>query len=233
VGNQPDVTDNREDARDISESGNRLAELEEEVMSSLGLEKPTDEERERRARMWEAKRTARICTECGGEIGDSDPVYRLRVSRPSVVGGMSNGLETFCEACAYGDASRVDRYVGFSLRRAMKMLAVQDAGGSQKEISRAGYGRDLIFDFCPICNRKVVTDTTKRDDPDSDNPRIFLYCCEAHAKRHHNTFMRRKPKSARECEVCGEEFKAKRVDARICSAACKQKAYRQRKKVAG
>ena len=32
------------------------------------------------------------------------------------------------------------------------------------------------------------------------------------------------------CEVCGEEFTATRRDAKTCSARCKQKAYRQRKK---
>jgi predicted nucleic acid-binding Zn ribbon protein len=31
------------------------------------------------------------------------------------------------------------------------------------------------------------------------------------------------------CEVCGEEFTAKRVDAKTCSPACKQKAYRRRR----
>ena len=28
------------------------------------------------------------------------------------------------------------------------------------------------------------------------------------------------------CEICGQHFKAKRVDAKYCSDACKQKAYR-------
>jgi hypothetical protein len=31
------------------------------------------------------------------------------------------------------------------------------------------------------------------------------------------------------CEVCGEEFTATRRDAKICSAGCGQKVYRQRK----
>jgi len=32
------------------------------------------------------------------------------------------------------------------------------------------------------------------------------------------------------CEVCGEQFTATRRDAKTCSPACKQKAYRQRQK---
>jgi len=34
------------------------------------------------------------------------------------------------------------------------------------------------------------------------------------------------------CGVCGEEFTAKRVDAKTCSPACKQKAYRRRRAAA-
>jgi hypothetical protein len=44
----------------------------------------------------------------------------------------------------------------------------------------------------------------------------------------------RKEKRAEErkkvCEVCGEEFTATRRDAKTCSKACKQKAYRWRNK---
>jgi predicted nucleic acid-binding Zn ribbon protein len=34
------------------------------------------------------------------------------------------------------------------------------------------------------------------------------------------------------CEVCGEEFTATRRDQKTCSRACKQKAYRRRRKEA-
>ena len=44
----------------------------------------------------------------------------------------------------------------------------------------------------------------------------------------------RKDKRAEErkkvCKVCGEEFTATRRDAKTCSKACKQQAYRGRKK---
>jgi hypothetical protein len=45
--------------------------------------------------------------------------------------------------------------------------------------------------------------------------------------------LRRAAARDKTCEVCAKEFTAKRRDTKTCSPACKQKAYRQRKKVAG
>jgi hypothetical protein len=42
---------------------------------------------------------------------------------------------------------------------------------------------------------------------------------------------RRKRVSEKTCEVCDEPFTAKRAGAKTCSPACKQKAYRTRKKI--
>jgi|SRR5829696_7328005 len=41
----------------------------------------------------------------------------------------------------------------------------------------------------------------------------------------------RKPVSQKTCEVCAKQFSAKRTDAKTCSSACKQKAYRTRNKI--
>ena len=42
---------------------------------------------------------------------------------------------------------------------------------------------------------------------------------------------KRVPTGPREllCGVCGKDFVAKRSDAKVCSPACRQKSYRQRK----
>ncbi len=47
---------------------------------------------------------------------------------------------------------------------------------------------------------------------------------------HHNSIRNERAAKSREkvCEVCGEEFTATRRDAKMCSSACKQKAYRRR-----
>ena len=58
------------------------------------------------------------------------------------------------------------------------------------------------------------------------------YCtesCERAARRER----RRRPRRVSEgaCARCGTRFKATRVDARYCSPACRQKAYRQRQRL--
>ncbi len=58
--------------------------------------------------------------------------------------------------------------------------------------------------------------------------RKHTFCCEPCEVAFHN-HRRRKPKEEKVCEVCGEEFTANRADAKTCSPACKQKAYRRRK----
>jgi hypothetical protein len=58
------------------------------------------------------------------------------------------------------------------------------------------------------------------------------FCSDACGRAYHN--QSRKEKRAEErkkvCEICGEEFTATRRDTKTCSAGCKQKAYRRRKK---
>src|SRR5262249_3300269 len=44
-----------------------------------------------------------------------------------------------------------------------------------------------------------------------------------------NEWQLRFVKMAATCETCNREFTARRVDARYCSSACRQRAYRQRK----
>lgn len=41
---------------------------------------------------------------------------------------------------------------------------------------------------------------------------------------------RRTEERKKVCEICGEEFTATQRDQKTCSKACKQKAYRRRKK---
>jgi hypothetical protein len=88
-------------------------------------------------------------------------------------------------------------------------------------------GRKLVYDYCPTCGRKVIMDMTKRIE---EEEQWFLYCSEVCRLQHRNV-LRRKYPSKLVCEVCGTAFTAKRSDAKTCSAACKQKAYRTRKKI--
>jgi hypothetical protein len=77
---------------------------------------------------------------------------------------------------------------------------------------------------CDACGRKVA------------GHRFCNYRCRAHyynapaaARR---KAQRLKARQGRTCEVCAKEFTPKRSDAKTCSGACKQKAYRQRSKEA-
>lgn len=54
-------------------------------------------------------------------------------------------------------------------------------------------------------------------------------CCSPRCVDEAARKRRRVEPVARECEVCGEEFIPKRSDARYCSSACRQDAYRKRK----
>jgi formylmethanofuran dehydrogenase subunit E len=65
--------------------------------------------------------------------------------------------------------------------------------------------------------------------------RSGVFCCDRcrskwHNRRHSQVRKQQRQRYlAKACEVCGEEFTAKRVDAKTCSPACKQKAYRRRR----
>jgi hypothetical protein len=55
--------------------------------------------------------------------------------------------------------------------------------------------------------------------------------CSENCRRAHYAAVRRAKRKppARNCEVCEEQFEPKRSDARYCSNACRQDAYRTRK----
>jgi endogenous inhibitor of DNA gyrase (YacG/DUF329 family) len=65
--------------------------------------------------------------------------------------------------------------------------------------------------------------------------KLGAYCSDRCSRITFNRYHAAKRKANRQrylaktCEVCGEEFTAKRVDAKTCSPACKQKAYRRRR----
>lgn len=90
---------------------------------------------------------------------------------------------------------------------------------------------DVVAQLCARCERPMVYRLTA-----STMRRTF--CSEACGRAYRDQLrnQRRKERSAVErekiCEVCGNEFTAPRKDSKTCSPACKQKAYRQRKREA-
>jgi len=84
---------------------------------------------------------------------------------------------------------------------------------------------DVTTQLCAHCERPMVSPLRL-----AELQRTF--CSGSCRQAYHNQLSKAKRAEERErvCEVCGKEFTATRRDAQTCSAACKQKAYRQRKK---
>ena len=79
---------------------------------------------------------------------------------------------------------------------------------------------------CETCGRTVVF-----TDGVAYRYRKHVLCCERCRWTFYNRIRDEAAAATREkvCEACGKEFSATRRDAKTCSPACKQKAYRQRK----
>ncbi len=81
---------------------------------------------------------------------------------------------------------------------------------------------------CDECGRPVILELSARR-------RRGVFCCGRHRRKWFNHYYneqrkaRIRPHLEKICEVCGEDFTASRVDAKACSPACKQKAYRRRR----
>lgn len=79
---------------------------------------------------------------------------------------------------------------------------------------------------CQTCSRPVLNQVTRR-------VRRHTFCSDTCEKEYHiqrqAAERRRKADLEKRCPVCEEDFTAGRSDARYCSNACKQRAYRRRK----
>ena len=77
---------------------------------------------------------------------------------------------------------------------------------------------------CCRCGRPVIL-STKRKRP------MYVVCGQSCRVAVYNAAARDRRNRWRtpyHCATCGENFEPKRTDARFCSVACKQKAYRRR-----
>jgi hypothetical protein len=81
---------------------------------------------------------------------------------------------------------------------------------------------------CGHCGRPVYQQRDRRE-------RRFVFCCDTCRKAVYsaaaNTIAKRERaeyRTPRPCGMCNETFEPKRADARFCSVACKQRAYRRR-----
>jgi hypothetical protein len=93
--------------------------------------------------------------------------------------------------------------------------------------SLAGYREVTVSGPCDACGQTV----TAVEGMGQYCRRLHLFCGDRCRSRYYSRLRSKRAARAREkvCEVCGEEFTATRRDAKTCSPACKQKAYRRRR----
>jgi len=84
---------------------------------------------------------------------------------------------------------------------------------------------DVVMQLCAHCERPMVS-------PLDLSALRRTFCSDRCKEAYHDQLREEKKAEARKkvCGVCREEFTATRQDAKTCSARCKQKAYRRRKK---
>jgi hypothetical protein len=84
---------------------------------------------------------------------------------------------------------------------------------------------DVVTQLCAHCERPMVSRLKLSE--------LRRTLCSDPCRRAYQNQMRKEKRAeerSKVCEVCGEEFTATRRDQKTCSKACKQKAYRRRKK---
>jgi hypothetical protein len=186
--------------------------MENRLRQMLGLPPLTEEEernyreeRERREQKHRERRRiiaeGRTCAKCGGRLGDA--VYRYK---PLLDGG---------------------GYVATTYRRMpthnVDPICEECAPNWLPELQTRVYKLYMHSHKapCETCGREVYFVSANKDEATT---RVF--CCDDCRDR--------APKSRvvgpheKVCEVCGEAFEARRSDAKTCSPACRQRAYRQR-----
>jgi hypothetical protein len=145
------------------------------------------------------------CENCNATLGTRDTCFAWYSYKPGdVPGGGRYLLRRGCSDCAEEAIQAEYDSRPFSLRMALGLLS----GGQL-------HARD---GFCERCTRPVLV-LTQTKYPGEDYERV-IYCS--------NACRDAKPEREKVCAVCDKAFTAKRSDQKTCSAACRQKAYRQR-----
>lgn len=154
----------------------------------------------------EALYKAEVCGLCFGELEADEPVW-------------------MASWCAYWSA-----YLGKYIHRvyAARCLNCSPIDSLRWHPVRDGLWTDAKYylDYwmegaCKTCGRTVFKEARYM--------RRHFFCCRK-CEENYWSRRRQKQKERKVCEVCGEPFTAARGDAKTCSAACKQKAYRLRRK---
>jgi hypothetical protein len=193
-----------------------LPAAKEEYVAALEKERAgggpdkVPEEREAFERAYRAPREGGLCGGCGRALKEEEPVYTgVEVYRGMMGGVFGIPIRPAFEATSVCESCAPER---------MRSYTLLDYGQSYRR-------RQPVARPCGVCSRLVVFRITNRSAR-----RRRTFCSERCQWTHYNRVRGARGARARQkvCEVCGEEFVATRRDAKTCSKACKQKAYRQR-----
>jgi len=110
--------------------------------------------------------------------------------------------------------------------------SLSETGGTIKDPSQPKYpcevcaGTTLSF-YCDPC--RAEWKKREQKEREGQNAKRRRYNAQQRQRYAARQWRRRSRLTA--CEGCSEQFKGKRNDARYCSAACRQRSYRQRREV--
>ena len=188
-----------------------LEDIAEGLRASLGRPKPTDEERARDKLRWNAQRTAKTCGQCGRDLEPDEAVWRTRIGNGrSIFGGWRWTVVPLCRECKRDWPSYSARKPCEACGRPVANEIIERGRDYALRDRRA---RAIFYNW-PLPKEKLA----------------HWFCSERCAKRCYRAKERerRAEQRLKECAVCGETFEATRSDAKTCSPACRQKAYRRR-----
>ena len=176
----------------------------DEIVLQDDLRAP-DEEIDAQDLAREATKTARVCGCCGQKLPPDEPAFF--------------GAKIYVGMCSlYWD--RVSKPQICKLLYERTVLC-----GSCAPEWLSPERDDVVTQLCAHCERPMVSrlalSTLQR-----------TLCSDSCRRAYQNQVRkeRRTEERKKVCEICGEEFTATRRDQKTCSKACKQKAYRRRKK---
>ena len=153
----------------------------------------------------EARETARVCGCCGRELPTSEPAYF--------------GMEVYTGMWPL----YWDRFSKPQIGKPRYERTVLCRSCAPEWLSPER--DDVATQLCAHCERLMIS-------PLELSQLRRTLCSDPCREAYRNQLRKEKRAEERKkiCEVCGEEFIATRRDTKTCSARCKQKAYRQRKK---
>ncbi len=183
------------------------------------------------------------CKTCERPIKDGEPIFRFRyyvkpekkdtpLGRISIRDGYGTALGIECKRCHVKKHKRSswdheqhieDNWLRYGLIRIDRDKLDQRI----QEIASDPFDEKwLTKRQCEACGREIWNDPTLRNQH-----RAYDLCSEQCRNKLRTINRRVKPRTAT-CEVCGEKFHPKRMDAKTCGPACRQRLRRAQAHVA-